>query len=140
MPAAAAVFFVVDRVLAGAGVAFPQRRPGAAVPAAMSCCSAGGEFAGLLPDSDEPQARAFAARLVRALDEPVDMKVLALQISAGVGLAQAAEGAAAEDVLEQADVALYRAKSTGPRSRSTPPAPSGRRPSTGWRSAARSAR
>ncbi len=73
----------------------------------------GDEFAVLLLDCDEPQARAFAARLVAALDDPVDVEDLALQISASVGLAQAAEGAAAEDVLQQADVALYRAKSDG---------------------------
>jgi diguanylate cyclase (GGDEF)-like protein len=73
----------------------------------------GDEFAVLLLDCDEPQARAFGARLVTALDEPVDVEDLALQISASVGLAQAAEGAAAEDVLQQADVALYRAKSDG---------------------------
>jgi diguanylate cyclase (GGDEF)-like protein len=73
----------------------------------------GDEFAVLLLECDEPQARAFAARLVTALDDPVDVEDLALQISASVGLAQAGDGAAAEDVLQQADVALYRAKSDG---------------------------
>ncbi|MCC2110923.1 MAG: diguanylate cyclase [Hyphomicrobiales bacterium] len=74
----------------------------------------GEEFAILLPKTDIDQARAVAERLRRAVESmriPVDGKEIRITIS--IGVAKAAIDDDRDRVMENADAALYRAKSAG---------------------------
>ena len=73
----------------------------------------GDEFAVLLP-ADEPElAEAAASRVLLALAEPFPIadQQLLLHASAGIALAGAGEGA--DEVLRNADIAMYAAKESG---------------------------
>jgi len=73
----------------------------------------GDEFAVLL-DTDEPEpAEDAAARILRALAEPFRVGEHQLLAHASVGIAIAATGDNADEVLRNADIAMYAAKEGG---------------------------
>ena len=76
----------------------------------------GDEFVILLPDTGWQGAMTFAERLRRNVDDhqfDAELAGLELTISIGVALAQGADPVTAEDLLEEADRSLYKAKSGG---------------------------
>jgi len=73
----------------------------------------GDEFGILLGPSTEPEALAVAARINALLEEPVSVGEASAPMSASVGLALAAPGDTVQDVIRNADQAMYRAKSAG---------------------------
>ena len=75
----------------------------------------GDEFAVLLEDSTTPAAEAAAERLLEALGAPFDLPAAAsLRVSASVGVVvTAGRQGSAEELLRDADVAMYRAKGDG---------------------------
>jgi diguanylate cyclase (GGDEF)-like protein/PAS domain S-box-containing protein len=73
----------------------------------------GDEFAVLLCDvDDERAALTVAERLAAALTPELELSGRALSISASIGLVMAEPGARAEELLRNADIAMYSAKST----------------------------
>jgi diguanylate cyclase (GGDEF)-like protein len=79
----------------------------------------GDEFAVLLPRSaDEDRALRVGRRIVRALEQPVALDGLEVEVGASVGIALAPHHAAdPAALLKRADVAMYGAKSSGRRVR-----------------------
>jgi diguanylate cyclase (GGDEF)-like protein/PAS domain S-box-containing protein len=74
----------------------------------------GDEFAVIQRDvADRAQAEALAMRLVRILSARYMIDGVALHIGASVGVILAPEGAEAEELMKNADIALYRAKAAG---------------------------
>jgi diguanylate cyclase (GGDEF)-like protein len=75
----------------------------------------GDEFAVLLEDSTIPAAQATAERLLDALRTPFDLPdATSVRISASVGVVTTAgRQGSAEELLRDADVAMYRAKGDG---------------------------
>jgi diguanylate cyclase (GGDEF)-like protein/PAS domain S-box-containing protein len=74
----------------------------------------GDEFAVLLEDLDEPgEASEVAERVRRALEVPLTMEDRRLQSSASIGIAWADRDTTAEELLGNADVAMYAAKERG---------------------------
>jgi diguanylate cyclase (GGDEF)-like protein len=84
----------------------------------------GDEFAFLVADEIRPDAALrFARRLLHALDQPVDLDGVDVQIGASIGLACAPEHARdASGVLKRADLAMYDAKGAGAGARLYEPA------------------
>jgi diguanylate cyclase len=77
------------------------------------CARVGGdEFAVLLPAATESAAaRALAARIIDVLDEPFLLDEVSVRVEASIGVALCPEHCRhPEDLLERADVAMYRAK------------------------------
>ncbi len=75
----------------------------------------GDEFAVLLYDVSSPATlKRLARRLLHNLEDPFDVQGREVTISASIGLVLCTEsGATAEELLRQADIALYQAKSAG---------------------------
>src|SRR5688572_17552315 len=75
----------------------------------------GDEFVVLLPGvASVSDARAVAAKLVTALEEPLALSSGSASISASIGIAlYPSDGDEAETLLRRADKAMYRAKSLG---------------------------
>ena len=74
----------------------------------------GDEFAVLLETMDEDtDADAIAARLLEALRAPIHIGGRELRVSASVGLARSDGAAGVEDLLRNADTAMYAAKDAG---------------------------
>jgi diguanylate cyclase (GGDEF)-like protein/PAS domain S-box-containing protein len=74
----------------------------------------GDEFAVLLQDDVTPAtAEATAERLVEALQQPVVIGSTELRTRASIGIAPAQAGDSGEDVLRNADLAMYMAKGAG---------------------------
>ncbi len=75
----------------------------------------GDEFAILLPETTDPTvAEAVANRIIAVLSEPLEIANRIVHIGASVGLAMfPCNGDNAEDLLSNADLALYQAKSEG---------------------------
>jgi len=75
----------------------------------------GDEFAIVQVDVDQPQAAtALAQRLIDALSEPYSIDGFEVAIGVSIGLALApADGADADQLLKNGDLALYRAKGDG---------------------------
>jgi diguanylate cyclase (GGDEF)-like protein/PAS domain S-box-containing protein len=74
----------------------------------------GDEFAVLLETMDEDtDADAIAARLLKALRAPIHIGGRELRVSASVGLARSDGAAGVEDLLRNADTAMYAAKDAG---------------------------
>ena len=63
--------------------------------------------------ASEQHALEFAQRLAAVLDEPVEMSSGTVYVSASFGVAYASRDSNAEDLLRDADAALYRAKARG---------------------------
>jgi diguanylate cyclase (GGDEF)-like protein/PAS domain S-box-containing protein len=73
----------------------------------------GDEFAILLEDSPEGRPQQQAARLLEALSAPMQIGGQQVTATASLGIAIAAQGITAGDLLRNADVAMYRAKAEG---------------------------
>jgi diguanylate cyclase (GGDEF)-like protein/PAS domain S-box-containing protein len=74
----------------------------------------GDEFVVLLEDmSDREDATAVAQRILRSLERPFGVAGGQARVSASVGVAYPQPGLSAEALLQQADTALYAAKSAG---------------------------
>jgi diguanylate cyclase (GGDEF)-like protein len=74
----------------------------------------GDEFAVLQPASCPPlPPAALAERLVQALREPFELGGERVEVGASVGVALAGETSTPDDLLRDADIALYQAKSAG---------------------------
>ncbi|MEE9417473.1 MAG: bifunctional diguanylate cyclase/phosphodiesterase, partial [Acidimicrobiales bacterium] len=71
---------------------------------------AGDEFVALLPPGSDQDALAVAKRIVEKLAKPLDVAGRDLVLPASVGIANIA-ATSAEELLEAADLAMYRAKS-----------------------------
>jgi len=94
-------------------------RLGRTLRAAATCARPGGdEFAVLLedaPDGAAPGANAacVAERLLAAFAPPIVVEGTEVFVGVSVGIAVAAAGDTAEELLRNADLAMYRAKTTG---------------------------
>jgi diguanylate cyclase (GGDEF)-like protein len=73
----------------------------------------GDEFAVLLERSDRLDAEGVAGRLVDALRAPFALEGREIRVHASIGIARAEPGSIAEDLLRNADVAMYAAKTNG---------------------------
>jgi diguanylate cyclase (GGDEF)-like protein len=76
---------------------------------------AGDEFVVLLPElADAGAAMQVAERIIARLQQPIVVGKRSLQVGASVGIALApADGRNAEELLRNADIAMYRAKESG---------------------------
>jgi diguanylate cyclase (GGDEF)-like protein len=93
---------VARRLRAVAGIAGTAARVG------------GDEFVLVLPDAADPAAAdRVAERLLAALEEPVRLRDTTIPVRASVGIAHAAPGLSAGDVVRCADIAMYTAKDEG---------------------------
>jgi len=61
----------------------------------------------------ETEASAVAERVLAALAMPYVVEAVTISLSASIGVAVGGAGAAAGDLLREADVALYHAKARG---------------------------
>src|SRR5581483_9409974 len=76
----------------------------------------GDEFAVLVLSADARDAQAVAERLVQALEEPFTIEGREMSVHTSVGIAYGGTGAAtADELLRNADVAMYDAKQAGKR-------------------------
>jgi len=74
----------------------------------------GDEFAVLLSDVyDEGEATAVAERVLRALAKPITLSARDVLVGASVGIAAAVPGEGADELLRNADLAMYHAKARG---------------------------
>jgi diguanylate cyclase (GGDEF)-like protein len=73
----------------------------------------GDEFAILLADTTPDAAHAVAGRVLKVLSEPTVIAGHELVMTASIGLAFSSPGADAHDLLRNADLAMYVAKSSG---------------------------
>ena len=74
----------------------------------------GDEFAVLLENVNEDQEAAVVAnRITSALAAPFQLQQKLMSVSASMGIARAAEGDGADELLRNADVAMYAAKARG---------------------------
>lgn len=74
----------------------------------------GDEFVVLMNGAvDRESARGFARRLAEALDEPFDLEGRKVHISASIGVALGGHGTSPDDLLSDADAAMYDAKRNG---------------------------
>src|SRR5262249_21713189 len=75
----------------------------------------GDEFSVLQTDIGRPEdAGALAQRIINVLDDPFDIEGHQVIIGASIGIAMAPhDGQSAEELLRNADMALYRAKADG---------------------------
>jgi diguanylate cyclase (GGDEF)-like protein len=83
------------------------------VPQAVVGRLGGDEFAAVLPGVDRVLAASVGERLVVGLVDEVEVGRRHVRVSASVGLAMAGPGATLEDVLLDADRAMYGAKERG---------------------------
>ncbi|MBL1267867.1 MAG: EAL domain-containing protein [Halomonas sp.] len=84
-------------------------------PSDTLCRFGGDEFVLLLPDLDSPQqAEEIAGRLLEALAQPYRIERHELHLSASIGIAlNDKELSHPEELLQQADMAMYKAKQQG---------------------------
>ncbi len=73
----------------------------------------GDEFAVLLDEPDRDHAAAIARRMVEVLREPFTVAGHQLTIGASIGVAHGAAVGSADDLMRDADIAMYVAKRTG---------------------------
>lgn len=73
----------------------------------------GDEFALLLSPVTVPTAEEVATRVLGALEQPFELEGTAISISASIGLASNDPGWGGDDLLREADVAMYAAKRAG---------------------------
>ena len=83
-------------------------------PAGTAARFGGDEFAVVLPNHDEARARAVADRIIREMREPFTVAGgQPVHIGVTIGIARARDGVGPDDLLAEADVALYGAKRDG---------------------------
>ncbi|HUY60978.1 MAG TPA: EAL domain-containing protein, partial [Candidatus Dormibacteraeota bacterium] len=73
----------------------------------------GDEFAVLLEDTEAAAATAILERAVQTLADPVTLGAATVLVGASAGIAAAQPGVSGEELLRQADVALYAVKGSG---------------------------
>ncbi|RKS71383.1 diguanylate cyclase (GGDEF)-like protein [Motilibacter peucedani] len=73
----------------------------------------GDEFAVVLPGVDRAEAEAVAARILDALRPSVPIGQVDAHVGVSVGVAEPADGTPAAELVRQADIAMYAAKSAG---------------------------
>ena len=73
----------------------------------------GDEFAVLIDEASEQVATATAARVLKTLDEPVTIEGREVVVSASIGIVFGDIGQGADELLRQADTAMYAAKAAG---------------------------
>jgi diguanylate cyclase (GGDEF)-like protein len=73
----------------------------------------GDEFAILLENATDDEVRSRAERLLAAVGRPYQIGVEEVAIGCSIGVATAAGGASAPELLRNADTAMYRAKHSG---------------------------
>jgi len=73
----------------------------------------GDEFIVLCEDTGLQEAAAIAGRIVDAVKQPILVGGSMVTVTASVGIAAAREGLSPDDLLREADSAMYRAKSLG---------------------------
>ena len=98
-----------DQLLHAVAQRLREQCRGAEIPARLG----GDEFAVLLPTEDPVTAEAAANRLLLALAEPFGVADQQLLLHASAGIALAAPGETADEVLRNADIAMYAAKESG---------------------------
>ena len=74
---------------------------------------AGDEFVVVSPAIDATGAAELGARLARGVSRPMTVADRVIELTASVGVAVAASSCSGEDLLSDADVAMYRAKQQG---------------------------
>ena len=82
-------------------------------PEELAARLGGDEFAVLVPLAEPADAEQAAARFQLAISQPVRAAEQQLLLHASVGVAVAAPGESADEVLRNADIAMYAAKESG---------------------------
>ncbi|MCB1014183.1 MAG: EAL domain-containing protein [Acidimicrobiales bacterium] len=87
----------------------------AATPSGDTVVRLGGDEFALLIDDPPGEGRPgqVAARLLAALDDPVELDGLSLSVGVSIGICHSADADRATAILQAADVAMYRAKREG---------------------------
>ncbi len=96
-------------------VAFSDRLKACVRPADVPARLGGDEFAVLADGSSAEEVEHVAARLVEALSEPFRIERREVSIHASVGIAFATATSTADELVRNADVAMYHAKQAGKR-------------------------
>jgi diguanylate cyclase (GGDEF)-like protein len=73
----------------------------------------GDEFAIVMPLASPDQAAIVAHRILAALSEPIELPGRSVRCGASIGLSVGSEGQSPEDMLMEADVAMYASKAEG---------------------------
>ncbi|MDQ0662101.1 diguanylate cyclase (GGDEF)-like protein [Arthrobacter ulcerisalmonis] len=73
----------------------------------------GDEFAIVMPSASAEQAAIVAHRILAALTEPIELPGRSVRCGASLGLSVGSEGQSPEDMLMEADVAMYASKAEG---------------------------
>lgn len=73
----------------------------------------GDEFVLVFPSTGGAEASAMAERIVAALELPFEVADTDVAISASIGVADASDPTEPDELLRQADIAMYRAKALG---------------------------
>ena len=73
----------------------------------------GDEFAVLLESADERATEAVAGALLEAMQRPIFLQGRETRVHASIGIAPASSAASADELLRNADVAMYSAKGDG---------------------------
>jgi diguanylate cyclase (GGDEF)-like protein len=73
----------------------------------------GDEFAVLLEQTPEEHAPVLARRLLAALELPLPLRVTTVGVAASIGIATGGLGDTADELLRNADLAMYAAKAAG---------------------------
>ncbi|UKA66998.1 EAL domain-containing protein [Arthrobacter sp. FW306-05-C] len=73
----------------------------------------GDEFAIVMPSASADQAAVVAHRILASLNDPIELPGRSVRCGASIGLSVGSEGQTPEDMLMEADVAMYASKAEG---------------------------
>jgi len=73
----------------------------------------GDEFAIVMPSASAEQAAIVAQRILSSLNEPIELPGRSVRCGASIGLSVGSDGQSPEDMLMEADVAMYASKAEG---------------------------
>lgn len=90
-----------------------RRLRGSLRPTDVGARLGGDEFSVLLEDVDHEQALAAAQRVLAGISAPFVLSRSTVAISASIGLVHATDARDSQDLMRDADVAMYRAKADG---------------------------
>ena len=86
----------------------------AAVRSADTAARVGGdEFMALIENVDVPGVRVVASRIVEAIGTPIDIRDRSVHVGASVGITLSRASVTADELVREADAAMYQAKSRG---------------------------